>query len=70
MRTETYTCDHCNKGYANGHELITLMCPGGDLAYSNPKPEINQINKLERFHALHFCNQKCFVNFFFNTKTK
>jgi hypothetical protein len=69
MKLLSYQCDYCEKKHANNAELSYLGTNEDNefrLFYTNPNPGPNQMGSIGRMHDLHFCNQKCFVNYFFN----
>ena len=65
----TYTCDKCKEEIIEEINVITIGSDKGDLHFRNNQPKsTTKLNRLTNMHDLHFCEKKCFVNYFFNTK--
>lgn len=70
MKHTHFTCNHCKKEYADDSTLICIGCEKDQhtLMYWNPFTKLNQRIRLENYSILHFCNQDCFINFFFDAE--
>jgi len=61
-----YKCDTCKAVTSDKDQVIELGSEDNSLYFNNPKAKVGQTNNIARYRDLHFCDQTCFIKYFFD----